>query len=285
MMEKRRLGRTGHLSTVAIFGGAAFWDVTQAQADIAMEQVIASGVNHIDVAPSYGDAELHLAPWMEKERARFFLGCKTLERTRDGATAELHRSLERLRVNSFDLYQIHAITKQEELDSATGKGGALDAIRDARDAGLVRHIGITGHGLEAPWLFLEALHRFDFDSVLYPINPRLYADLNYRRESQELLGECRARDVGTMIIKAVGRGPWGERAKTYTTWYEPFADAADIQQAVNFALSQDVTALCTAGDTSILPLFLKGCEQFTPMSPDQQEALVTTEAGLEPIFL
>jgi aryl-alcohol dehydrogenase-like predicted oxidoreductase len=283
-MEKRRFGKTGHLSTVAIFGGAAFWDVTQAEADTAMKQVIAAGVNHVDVAPSYGGAEERLAPWMEKERERFFLGCKTLERTRSGAAAELRRSLERLRVSSFDLYQIHAITNQEELDAATGKDAALDAIRDAREAGLVRYIGITGHGLEAPRLFLEALRRFDFDSVLYPINPRLYADPGYRRLSEELLSECRARDVGTMIIKAVGKAPWGERAKTYTTWYEPFADEADIQQGVNFALSQDVMGLCTAGDTTILPLFLKGCEQFEAMSPERQEALIAAEAGLEPIF-
>jgi aryl-alcohol dehydrogenase-like predicted oxidoreductase len=284
-MEKRRFGRTGHLSTVAIFGGAAFWDVPQAQADAAMEQVIAAGVNHIDVAPSYGKAEERLAPWMEKERPRFFLGCKTLERTRAGAAAELRRSLERLRVDSFDLYQIHAITNQEELDAATGKGAALEAFRDAREAGLVRFIGITGHGVQGPRLFLEALRRFDFDSILYPINPRLYADPNYRRDSEELVRECRARDVGTMIIKAVGKAPWGERAKTFTTWYEPFADTGDIQQAVNFALSQDVTGLCTAGDTTILPMFLKGCEGFTPMSAAEQEALIAREAEREPIWV
>jgi aryl-alcohol dehydrogenase-like predicted oxidoreductase len=284
-MEKRRFGRTGHLSTVAIFGGAAFWQVTQAEANAAMEQVIAAGVNHIDVAPSYGAAEERLAPWMERERRRFFLGCKTMERTRAGAAAELRRSLERLRVDSFDLYQIHAITSLDELDAATAKGAALEAIREAREAGLVRFIGITGHGLHAPRLFLEALGRFDFDSILFPINPRLYADPNYSRDSEELVRECRARDVGTMIIKAVGKGPWGERAKTFTTWYEPFADAEHIQQGVNFALSQDVTGLCTAGDTTILPLFLKGCEQFAPLSAARQEALIAAEAEREPLWV
>lgn len=283
-MEKRRFGRTGHMSTVAIFGGAAFWQVTQAVADKAMDQVIAAGVNHVDVAPSYGDAEERLGPWMEKERQRFFLGCKTLERTRAGAAAEMQRSLGRLRVKSFDLYQIHAITTQEELDSATAKGSVLDAIRDAREAGLVRYVGITGHGIQAPRLFLEAFKRFDFDTVLFPINPRLYANSDYRRDSQELVRECRARDVGTMIIKAVGKGPWGEHFKTFTTWYEPFADSVDIGQAINFALSQDVTALCTAGDTTILPLFLKACEEFAPMSATQQEAFIAAEAQSEPIW-
>lgn len=284
-MITRRFGRTGHMSTVAIFGGAAFWEVPQETADAAMKQVIAAGINHIDVAPSYGLAEERLAPWMEKERDRFFLGCKTLERTREGAAAELRRSLERLRVKSFDLYQLHAITTMEELESATGKGAALEAILDAREAGLVRHIGITGHGLIGPRVFLEALGRYDFDSILFPINPKLYADPDYRRDSEALLRECSDRDVGTMIIKSVGKGPWGERPKAFTTWYEPYADLEHIQEMVNFALSQPVTALCTAGDTTILPMFLQACEGFKPMDPVRQEALITAESVQEPIWV
>lgn len=284
-MEKRRFGRTGHMSTVAIFGAAAFWEVSQEVADNAMRQVIAAGVNHIDVAPSYGSAEERLGPWMEKERARFFLGCKTLERTRSGASAELRRSLERLRVNSFDLYQIHAITSLAELDAATGKDAALDAARDAREAGLTRFIGITGHGLQGPKLFLEALRRFDFDSVLFPINPKLYADLDYRRDSEDLLRACRDRDVATMIIKAVGKGPWGERAKNFTTWYEPLSDPVETQAAVDFALSQAVSGLCSAGDTTILPMFLEACERFTPMAASRQEEFIATEAKREAIFV
>jgi predicted aldo/keto reductase-like oxidoreductase len=220
-----------------------------------------------------------------KGAGRFFLGCKTLERTRAGAAAELRSSLERLRVDSFDLYQIHAITTLEELDSATAKGAALDAIRDAREAGVVRHIGITGHGVHGPQLFLEALRRFDFDSVLFPINPRLYADPDYRRDSEELVRECRARDVGTMIIKAVSKEAWGERIKTFTTWYEPFADAGQIQEAVNFALSQDVTGLCSAGDTTILPMFLDACEHFAPLSATRQEAFIAAEAETQPLWV
>ena len=283
-MKTRRFGRTGHASTVAIFGGAAFWEVTQAEADAKMEQVIAAGVNHIDVAPSYGMAEERLGPWLARERDRFFLGCKTMERTKAGAADELRRSLERLRVDSFDLYQIHAITTRDELDQVTRPGGALEAILDARAEGLTRFIGITGHGLDVPAIFLEALRRFDFDSVLFPINFVLYADPAYRRDAEELLRQCRARDVGTMIIKTVARGPWGDRPKTYTTWYEPFDDADHIQQSVNFALSQDVTGLCTAGDVTILPLFLEACERFAPMSADEQEALIATATEYEPLF-
>jgi aryl-alcohol dehydrogenase-like predicted oxidoreductase len=283
-MKTRRFGRTEHTSTVAIFGGAAFWEVTQAEADAKMEQVIAAGVNHIDVAPSYGMAEERLGPWLARERDRFFLGCKTMERTKAGAADELRRSLERLRVDSFDLYQIHAITTRDELDQVTRPGGALEAILDARAEGLTRFIGITGHGLDVPAIFLEALRRFDFDSVLFPINFVLYADPAYRRDAEELLRQCRAQDVGTMIIKTVARGPWGDRPKAYTTWYEPFDDPDHIQQSVNFALSQDVTGLCTAGDITILPLFLEACERFAPMSADEQEALIATATEYEPLF-
>lgn len=167
MMERRRFGRTGHASSVAILGAAAFGKITQAEADSAIENAIALGVNHIDVAPSYGDAEARLAPWMPRLRKRMFIGCKTLERTREGALAELHRSLARLRVRAFDLYQIHAVTSMEELDKVTAPGGALEAMIEAREQGLTRYIGITGHGINAPLVFLEALKRFDFDSVLF----------------------------------------------------------------------------------------------------------------------
>jgi aryl-alcohol dehydrogenase-like predicted oxidoreductase len=283
-MERRPLGRTGHKSTVAIFGAAAFYQVAQAEADAAMEQVIAAGVNHIDVAPSYGLAEERLGPWLARERDCFFLGCKTQERTRESAAAELRRSLERLQVDAFDLYQIHAVNSMEELDQVTGSGGALEAILEAHEEGLTRFIGITGHGVDAPAVFLEALHRFDFDSVLFPLNFVLYASPVYRRNAEELLRQCQARDVGVMIIKAIAKGSWGDRPKTYNTWYEPFDDAAHIQQVVNFALSQAVTGLCTIADVTLLPLFLEACERFTPMSAVQQEVLVASTADYEPLF-
>jgi aryl-alcohol dehydrogenase-like predicted oxidoreductase len=283
-MEKRRFGRTGHMSTVAIFGAAAFYEVTQAEADVAMQRVIAAGVNHIDVAPSYGMAEERLGPWLERERDRFFLGCKTQERTRQAAAAELRRSLERLRVDDLDLYQLHVITNMEELDQVTGPGGALEALVEAREEGLTRFIGITGHGVESPAVFIEALRRFDFDSVLFPINFVQFANPVYRQTTQELLSLCRARDVGVMVIKAVSKGPWGDQPKTYSTWYEPFDDAERIQSCVNFALSQDVTGLCTVGDINILPLFLEACGHFVPLDAASQEALIATAGEYEPLF-
>lgn len=283
-MEKRRFGQTEHMSTVAILGAFAFSKVTQAEADEAMEQVIKAGVNHIDVAPTYGEAERRLGPWLAQERDRFFLGCKTMERTREGAARELQESLERLQVDAFDLYQIHAVTAMEELDQATGPDGALQAILEAREEGLVHFVGITGHGREAPAVFVEALNRFNFDSVLFPVNFVLYDDAEYRANAENLLRQCQAHDSGVMAIKAIAKGLWQDKPAAYNTWYEPFDEPGHIQQCVDFALSQGVTGLCTVGDIDLLPLFLEACERFTPMSEDEQSRLIATAEAYEPIF-
>ncbi len=284
-METRRFGRSGHMSTVAIFGGAAFWEVEQAQADETMRLVIEHGVNHIDVAPQYGNGEARLGPWLERERERFFVGCKTMERTRAGAAADLARSLERLRIKAFDLYQLHAIKTMDELDQVMGSGGAFEAILEAREAGLTRYIGITGHGIDCPAVFNEALERFDFDSVLFPLNYIQFANPLYRQHTETLIKTCQARDIGMMAIKSVTRGPWGQQAQNYTTWYQPFDDAENVQQAVNFALSQPVTGLCTVGDVNILPLMLQACEKFTPLSPERQAELIQAGKDMEALFV
>jgi aryl-alcohol dehydrogenase-like predicted oxidoreductase len=283
-METRRFGRSGHMSTVAIFGAAAFGDVEQDQADESMRLVIENGVNHIDVAPSYGKAEERLGPCLLRERDRFFIGCKTMERTQAGAAAELTQSLTRLCIAAFDLYQIHAITSMAELDQVTRPGGALEAAQQARSAGLTRYIGITGHGVDSPAIFCEALERFDFDSVLFPLNYVQFANPVYRRNTETLLKLCQARDVGVMAIKSITRGPWGQLPQNYTTWYQPFDDPEKIQQAVNFTLSQPVTGICTAGDIHLLPLVLQACEKFTPLSSEKQAALVHAGESQEPLF-
>lgn len=283
-MEKRRFGRTGHMSTVAIFGAAAFWEISQREADRVMERVIEAGVNHIDVAPSYGQAEQRIGPWMPRERERFFLGCKTMERSREGAWAELKRSLQLLQTDHFDLYQLHAVTSMEELDACTRAGGALDAAVEARDRGLTRYIGITGHGIDAPAIYLEALNRFEFDSILFPLNFVQMGIPKYRETAEALIATCRARDVGTMVIKTISKGPWGDKQKTATTWYEPFDQMEIIQEAVNFALSYAVTGLCTAGDVDVLPLVLQACENFTPMSEAEREAMIQSGQQFEPLF-
>ncbi|MCB9134743.1 MAG: aldo/keto reductase [Anaerolineales bacterium] len=283
-MQTRRFGRTGHLSTVAIFGAAAFWNITQEDADRVIEQVIAAGVNHIDVAPSYGMAEERIGPWMPQIREQFFLGCKTMERTKEGAWREMHESLARLQVSSFDLYQMHAVTSFEELDKAMAPGGAIEAMIQARDQGLTKYIGITGHGIDSPAVFREALRRFDFDSVLFPINFVQYGIPYFRENAEALVAECRQKDVGTMIIKSITKGPWNDRPHTHTTWYEPFSREQEIQTALNFALSQDVTGICTSGDTTVLPLLLQACENFTPMTQAEQEALIARASEFEPLF-
>ena len=283
-MLKRRFGRSGHMSTIAIFGGAAFYEISQEEADRVMEQVIEAGINHIDIAPSYGQAEERVGPWMPRERERFFLGCKTMERTKEGAWNELRQSLKRMQTKNFDLYQCHAITTMEELDSVTMKGGALEAFEEARREGLIKHIGITGHGVNAPEIYIEALMRFDFDSVLFPLNFVQMGNPEYRRHAKELISVCRAKDVGSMIIKNVTKGPWGEKKKTATTWYEPFDDMEIIQKAVNFALSYEVTGLCTPGDTRILPMVIQACENFTEMDHEEMEQMIESGKEYEPLF-
>ncbi len=275
-MERRRLGRTGQMSTVVAFGAAGIGRVDQDVADRAIQMALDHGVNHIDVAPRYGDAELRLKPWMSGIRDRIFLGCKTAQRARDGAKADLHRSLDRLGTDRFDLYQLHAACKLHELDECTAKGGALEALIEAREEGLVRWLGITGHTHDAPATHLEALRRFDFDTVMFPLNFVLWSIPEYRRDAQALLDACRRRDVGVHIIKTIAKDPWGDRPKTHSTWYEPFTDQKIIDRAVAFVLSQAVTTLCSVGDVKVLPKFLLAADRYEPLDPDAQAALVAT---------
>lgn len=283
-MQTRRFGRTNHMSTLAIFGGVALGKLDQAEADRAMQKVLDAEITHIDIAPSYGDAEERMGPWMPHYRERFFLGCKTTERTKDGAAFEMERSLQRLQTDRFDLYQLHAVKSIEELDLAMAKNGALEAVIEARDSGITRYIGITTHGIDAPLVLMEALRRFDFDSVLFPINFVQYANPIYRQNCEKLLALCQSKDVGIMVIKSICKRPWGERERTYHPWYEPFDDQEMIQKAVNFVLSQPITGICTAGDYRLFPLVFKACEKFLPMTTRQQEELIQTAGHFEPLF-
>lgn len=284
-MQTRRFGKTGHNSTLAILGGFAFSQAEREETDALMEKVIEFGVNHIDIAPSYGHAEQQLGPWLARERERFFLGCKTTERKREDAARELHESLGRLQVEQLDLYQLHAVQTMDELDQATQSGGALEALVEAREQGLTRFLGITTHGSDAPKVLLEALTRFDFDTVLFPINFVQYGIPTYRKACEELLAVCAERDVGTMIIKSITKGPWGEKEQHGLTWYEPFEEQEEIQRAVNFALSQPVTGICTAGDPVLLPRVLQACENFEPMTPEEQEAMIEEGSRYTPLFV
>lgn len=280
-MQKRRFGRTGHMSSIIIFGAFAVGQLPQEEADTAMRMVLDHGVNHIDVAPSYSDAELRLGPWLERYRERFFVGCKTMLRGREEAREELSRSLERLRIDSFDLYQLHAVTTMEELDACFAPGGSMEAILAARDEGLTRYVGITSHGFQAPAVHLEALRRFDFDSVLFALNFKLWAEEAYRRDALKLLEVTAERDVGTMVIKALSRAPWGDRERRYHTWYEPFDDAGMIERVLRFTLSQPVTGAISSGDARLLPMIFDAAQRFEPMSEEEQLELVATAGDYE----
>jgi predicted aldo/keto reductase-like oxidoreductase len=283
-MEKRRFGRTGHMSTIVILGGFAVGLISQKEADAVVEQVLEHGVNHIDVAPSYYDAELRLGPWLEKYRDRFFLGCKTQLRDREEARAELHRSLDRLRINRFDLFQLHAVTTMEEVDQCLAPGGSLEAIVEAREEGLTDYIGITSHGLQAPAVELAALERFDFDSLLFTLNFKMWADEDYRRDVSRLLQVAEGRDLGTMVIKTWSKGPWGDKEQRYHTWYEPFDDPEMIEKAMRFNLSFPITGVISAGDHRLLPMILKAAEGVEPMYEEEQAELVDTAGQYEPLF-
>ena len=281
-MQTRRLGRTGHNSSMAILGTAAFGNSTQAEADASIQLAISRGVNHIDVAPTYGNAETLIGPWIAKNRSKVFLGCKTEQRGQQQAHDSLHRSLERLKTDRFDLFQLHAVTSIEDLNKAMD--GALKAIIKAKEEGLTKWIGITGHGMKAPSTYLEALRRFDFDTVMFPINPVIFTHPDYRRDAQALLELAKERDLGIMAIKAAGRRGWSGD-KRYNTWYEPWDDAEHISQGVRFALSQPTVAgLCTVGDVRLLPMFLDAVDQFKPLSIAEQEQVIAANMETAPEF-
>jgi aryl-alcohol dehydrogenase-like predicted oxidoreductase len=286
-MQQRRLGRTGHPSSVLIFGGAALGAVGQDEADRAIESALGAGINHFDVAANYGDAELRLGPWMPRIRRQVFLATKTQERAEDAAWAQINRSLERLRTDSVDLLQLHAVGDREELDRATRRGGALDAAVRARDEGMARFVGITGHGHEAPATHREALDRFPFDTVLTPLNPVLDRDPAYRAAYAALVEEVRRQDAGLMTIKTVSRRNWPESARgRYATWYEPFDEQAYVTATVVWVLShREVSGIPTAGDVRLLPLMYEAVKHVGEMSPADALAVLDGVAGYSSPFL
>jgi aryl-alcohol dehydrogenase-like predicted oxidoreductase len=257
-MEMRRLGRLGHQSSVLIYGAAALGDVSQDVADASIQEALDGGINHFDVAASYGDAELRLGPWMSQIRGRIFLATKTGRRDRESAWQEINGSLERLQTDRVDLLQLHGIGDLGELDLATGSAGALKAAVRAVDEGLVGAVGVTGHGPEAAQTHLEALRRYPFATVLTPLNPVLWRDETYRAAYRALVDETRRQDAGLMTIKTVSRRNWPQGADhSYATWYEPYDDQATITAAVSWVLAHDeVTGIPTAGDVGLLGMLL-----------------------------
>ncbi|MBA3653520.1 MAG: aldo/keto reductase [Actinobacteria bacterium] len=281
-MISRRLGRTGHESAVAVLGAAAFWNSETGEAAPALDAALAAGVNHLDIAPQYGAAEAALGPLIPAVRHRLFIGCKTTRRNRDGVRAQLENSLSLLGCDSFDLYQLHAVCDVEELDA---RADAVAAIMQARDEGLCKYVGITGHDVTVPASHLEALRRYDLDTVMFPVNRRLWADDGYRADAEALLATCADRDIGVMAIKAVARRPWPAGADHHaTTWYEPYTDDANIETSVRFTLSvPGVQVFCTAGDVDLLPRVLAAAEAFEPL-PVEELAPVAAGVAAEPLI-
>lgn len=280
-MDKRKLGRTGQMSSILTFGAAAFSKISQAKADAAIGLAIEHGINHFDVAPSYGQAEIRLGPWMEKHHEEVFLACKTAERTKKEAWNSLRNSLKALRVDYFDLFQFHSVSDLETLDTILGDNGALEAVLEAKEQGLVRNIGITGH---SPCVLVEALNRFDFATVLFPLNRVLTAHRTDYSDVASLVDITRQKNVGTIAIKAVAKQPWGEKPHIYSTWYEPFDQPADIDKSLWHTLSHDITTAVLPSDVSLWPAVIDAAERFKPLSPQEQEEAVSQVRQYRTIF-
>jgi aryl-alcohol dehydrogenase-like predicted oxidoreductase len=285
MIRRQPFGSTGHESSATLFGAAALGDVTQEVADEVLKVLDGYGVNHIDVAASYGDAELRIGPWMEERRGDFFLATKTGMRTYAEAKVEFSESLKRLRVKGVDLVQLHNLTHPDEWETAMGEGGALKALEEAKEQGLTRFIGVTGHGLFAPAMHMRSLRRYDFDSVLLPWNYVLYRDRRYRGEFSALLKECRDRGVAVQTIKSLTRGPWGEKRHTADTWYEPFEEQGDIDLAVSWILGQGAIFLNTTGDVRLLPKVLEAASKNGAKPNDDEMDALSERTHMTRLFV
>jgi len=280
-MEKRRLGKTEHMSSIITFGSAALWEVSQVEADAAIELAIEHGVNHFDVAPSYGEAEMRLGPWMQKHHKKVFLACKTTERGKTGAWESIKRSLELLKADYFDLFQFHGINDIETLNVVLSSMGALEAVLEAKEQGLVRHIGITGH---RPFVQIEALNRFEFDTILFPVNRVLAAHRNDFNDFLPLLEIARQKDVGTIGIKAITKRPWEAAMRMYRTWYEPFDEQEEIDKSLWYALSQGITTAAMPADLRLWPLVIDAAERFRVIDKREQEEAISEVKQYKPIF-
>jgi aryl-alcohol dehydrogenase-like predicted oxidoreductase len=285
MIAKRPFGATGHESSCVVFGAAALADVSQEEADGALEVLLEHGVNHIDTAASYGDSELRLAPWLRQHRDAFFLATKTGERTYTAARDEIGRSLERLGVDRVDLIQLHCLVHPAEWDTAMGEGGALEAAVEAREEGLARFIGVTGHGSTVAEMHRRSLERFPFDSVLLPYSYVQMQDPTYAADAEALLAVCAERRTAVQTIKGLCLGPWGSKEPTAVTWYEPLEDPEDIALAVHWVLGRPDVFLNSPGDLRLLPAVLDAAERFESRPPDAELARLAEARRMTPLFV
>lgn len=272
-ISKAPFGRTGHLSSRVIFGAAAMWSMRQDRADRLLETLLESGINHIDTAADYGDAELRIAPWMKRHRSGFFLATKTADRTREAARDSIHRSLERLEVDHVDLIQMHNLVDDNAWDVAMGPGGALEALIEAREQGLVRFLGVTGHGYNVARQHRRSLERFPFDSVLLPYNAAMMRLPGYAADFEALVDTCQERGVAIQTIKSIAKRRWQDDSTDHFSWYEPLTDADAIRRGVHFALSRPGFFLNSSSDARLLPQILDAARlPAVAPTPDEIEA-------------
>lgn len=285
MISKQSFGRTGHSNTRIIFGAYALSQATQAEADDILELLLKYGINHIDTAPMYGNAEKCIGPWMEEYRDKFFLATKSRSRTYEGAWKNLRQSLERLRVDCVDLWQMHGLTNPSGWEKAMGPGGALEAFIKARDKGLVRFLGVTGHGSKVAAMHKRSLERFDFDTVLMPYSYWQMQNSRYTKDFSELIDMCRKRNVAIQTIKSVARRPWKDRPKTYNTYfYEPLDSQDAIKKSVHWAQGLPESFVITAGDLQLLPKMLEAAHLYKRRPSDVEMEAIMDEFDIQPIF-
>lgn len=281
-MPTRRLGRTGHLSSVAILGTAAYGRAEAAEVETSFHAALEAGINHLDIAPGYGRAELLLGPLLPAVRSRLFIGEKSNRVDADGVRHHLERTLQRLGTDHVDLYQAHGVISIDDLDR---RDGAFRAILRARDEGLTRFVGVTGHDFGTPAAQLEAVRRYDLDTVMLPVYPGALANPQYLADLTALLDEAARRDLGVQAIKVGAHQPWGERAPTHATWYEPFTDTERLHRAVRFTLSTPgVHVFSTTGDMRLIPVLCDASRRYEPLDPAARDALLAEAADWPTIF-
>jgi len=285
MISKQAFGCTGHSSTRIIFGSYALSQATQAEADDILALLLEYGINHIDTAPMYGKAEQRIGPWMKKHRDDFFIATKTRSRSYKGAWKNLQRSLERLKVDYIDLWQIHGLTNPQGWEKAMGPDGVLEAFIKARDKGLVRFLGVTGHGSKVPLMHKQSLERFDFDTVLLPYSYWQMQNTKYATHFTELVDICRERNVAVQTIKSIARRPWKDQTRTYNTYfYEPLETQAAIEEAVHWAMGLPDSFVITAGDMQLLPKILGAANRYEERPSNEKMKAIMDEFDIQPIF-
>lgn len=281
-MEKRILGKTGHESTLITLGGAVFiYPIGLKEGDEFIEFALEQGVNHIDVAPTYGDAEFKLGKWVKEYRENLFLACKTGKRTKKEAAEEIKQSLQNLQTDHFDLYQLHGLDEPDELRTALGEDGAMRAILEAKEQGVVKNVGITSHN---PENILRALELFDFDTVLLPVNYVLHAHPEPKNDYKPVLSLAKKKNIGVIAMKSIAKGPWPTDERIHNTWYQPFDTQREIDEALWFTLSRHVVTAASSSDIRIARMMIDAAERYAPLEEEKQRELLLKASTYKPLF-